>query len=127
MFSPVEQHFFIASRREAPTTSLSYLVSESVPRLGLMLSMCFLEWVQQHPEGCVSLPIGKSASDFINNTHKLLDQWDSPEIRDQRLRYGLLGEKPSLRGLCLVQMGEYYPISPLQHNSLYNFVHKEYI
>src|SRR5690606_2531030 len=42
-------------------------------------------------------------------------------------KYGITGSKPSFKDLQLVQMGDFYPISSKQHNSLYNFVVKNYI
>lgn len=127
MASLVEQRFFELSNRKVGTTHIPYLVSENVPKLGLMLSMRFLEWVQQNPQGCISLPAGKTPKDFIRFTRMLLDDWDSHEVAELRSRYGLMGEKPDLHGLHFVQMDEFYPISPRQHNSFAHFVEKEYI
>ena len=36
-------------------------------------------------------------------------------------------KKPSLRGLHFVQIDEFYPINPKQHNSFYNYVYNYYI
>ena len=91
-------------------TTIPYTVSVSVPHLGTLLAERFVEWVERHPEGCVSLPTGKASGDFIKNV-----------LRIKELK------KLDFSGLHFVQMDEFYPISPEQHNSIYHFVKKEYL
>jgi glucosamine-6-phosphate deaminase len=38
-----------------------------------------------------------------------------------------INKKPSFRGLHFVQIDEFYPIDPRQHNSFYDFVRTYYI
>ncbi len=127
-FSRVESSFFHESKFQNLTTRTPYISVDSFPKLGLLSAMSFLEWVAEHPEGVVSLPTGKTAQYFLQFTHGILDQWDEKRGIEVRERYGLDGiRKPSLSGLHLVQMGDFYPISSKQHNSLYNFMLKNYV
>ncbi len=127
-FSKVEQAFFNESALQKITTRMPYIAVDSFPKLGLLSALSFLEWVAGNPAGVVSLPTGKTAQYFIQFTHLLLDNWDNKKGIEIRDRYGLANvEKPSLKGLQLVQMGDFYPISSEQHNSLSNFILKNYI
>jgi len=94
----------------------------------LLSALSFLEWAIENPEGVVTLPIGKTALHFLNNTNLLLENWDNKRGRDLLERYHLGGHgKPDLRGLQLVQAGEFYPIESSQHNSLWNYVYNYYL
>jgi glucosamine-6-phosphate deaminase len=127
-FSKVEQAFFKESKLQKITARMPYIAVDSFPKLGLLSAMSFLEWVAGNPTGVVSLPTGKTAQYFIHFTHLLLDNWDNKKGNDIREKYGLAEvAKPSLKRLQLVQMGDFYPISSEQHNSLYNFILKNYI
>ncbi|HOE24763.1 MAG TPA: hypothetical protein PLT71_04570 [Bacteroidales bacterium] len=127
-FSRVEQTFFERSGRTKMTTRMPYIVVDNFPDLGLLTSLRFLEWVAQNPNGVISLPTGKTPEYFIKWTKYLLNNWESPEARKIREDNGLfLKEKPSLRGLYFVQIDEFYPIDPRQHNSFYDYVRKFYI
>jgi len=126
--SKVEQAFYEESGSPRGTTPVSYILVDNFPKLGLLSALSFLEWAGDQPDGVVSLPASKTASHFISQTHRLLDNWDLPEVKTVRERYGLGNrKKPDLRGLHFVQAGEFYPISSSQHNSLWNFTEKHYI
>lgn len=127
-FTPVERQFFNESNLQKISTRMPYIAVDSFPKLGLMSAMSFLEWAAENPEGVVSLPTGKTAQYFIRFVRLLLDQWDEKKGKELRRRYGMAEtEKVSLSGLQLVQMGDFYPISSSQHNSLYDFILKNYI
>ena len=126
-FTKVEQAFFKESSLQELTTRMPYIAVDSFPKLGLLSAMSFLEWVSENPHGLVSLPVGKTAQYFLQFTHLLLDNWDNQKGKDLREKYGLTIAKPSLGDLQFVQMGDFYPISSKQHNSLLNFVLKNYI
>ncbi|MCK3683495.1 glucosamine-6-phosphate isomerase [Maribellus sp. YY47] len=127
-FTKVEEAFLKETQLQAITTRVPYIASDSFPKLGLLSSLSFLEWVSENPQGVVSLPIAKTASFFQNYTHFLLDNWDNPKGVKIREEYGLAGvAKPDLSGLTFVQMGEFFPIDPKQHNSLYNYAVEHYI
>lgn len=127
-FSKAEQAMYAESGNYQISSVTPYLMVEHFPRLGLLSALSFLEWVSENPEGVVALPVGKTAMHFLNNTRLLLDNWDNAKGQEILVKYGLGGlKKPDLRGLHLVQTGEFYPISSSQHNSLWNFVYNYYI
>lgn len=128
IFSKVEQSFLMESNISEMTTMIPYIITDSVPRLGVMTALRFLEWVSENPEGVISLSSDKSLKNFIHYTHHFLDKWDDKETQAILEKYGLGGvNKPNLSGLQFVQMDEFYPISPKQHNSFFNYVNKNYI
>ena len=127
-FSKVEQSFFDRSGRIKISAKLPYLVVRNFPNLGLLTALRFLEWAADNPNGVISLPTGKTPEYFIKWTQFLLNNWDQPEAKKIREENGLfLDEKPSLRGLHFVQIDEFYPINPRQHNSFFDYVSKYYI
>ena len=127
-FSKVEQKFFSESKLQNITTRMPYIAVDSFPKLGLLSALSFLEWAAQNPKGVVSLPTGKTAQYFLHFVKLVLENWDSEKGMKFRNEYGLgETEKPLLSNLQLVQMGEFYPIRSSQHNSLCNFIQKNYI
>lgn len=126
--SKVEQSFFRSSGRGDYSTKIPYIVVQNFPDLGLLTSLRFIEWVAENPEGVVSLPTGKTPEYFIKWTNKLLQGWDLKENRSLMEHHGLsISKKPSLRGLHFVQIEDFYPINPNQHNSFYDYVSNFYI
>jgi glucosamine-6-phosphate deaminase len=126
--SKVEQSFFSSSGRGACSTKIPYIVIQNFPDLGLLTSLRFIEWVAENPEGVISLPTGKTPEYFIKWTNKLLNGWDIKENRILMEKNGLsINKKPSLTGLHFVQIDEFYPIDPRQHNSFYDYVKNYYI
>jgi glucosamine-6-phosphate deaminase len=127
-FSKTEQAFYAESGNYKISSATPYLLVDNFPKLGLLSALSFLEWALNNPEGVVTLPIGKTAMHFLNNTQLLLDNWDNKQGKVILDKYGLGGQKkPDLRGLQLVQAGEFYPISTMQHNSLWNYIYNYYI
>ena len=127
-FSKVEQAFANLSGISKTTTRLPYIVTSDFPKLGLMTSLRFLEWVAENPGGVISLPTGKTPEYFIKYTHFLLENWEKAQTQRMLETYGLQGlKKPVLSGLQFVQIDEFYPISPKQHNSFYNYVSEFYL
>jgi glucosamine-6-phosphate deaminase len=126
--SPVEKNFFERSGRNSFTTKLPYVIVQNFPELGLLASLRFLEWVSDNPEGVISLPTGKTPEYFIKWTQRLLSGWDEKENVEIRNRNGLkITRKPDLTRLHFVQMDDFYPIDPTQHNSFYHYVTNYYL
>ncbi len=126
--SGVERSFFERSGRNEWSTKVPYILVKNFPDLGLLTALRFIEWVTDNPEGVISLPTGKTPEYFIKWTKKLLDGWDQKEVLSFMEKNGLrLSAKPSLRGLHFVQIDEFYPINPKQHNSFYDYVMNYYI
>ena len=124
----VEQSFFERSGRTFFSARIPYIVVQNFPDLGLLTSLRFLEWVSENPEGVISLPTGKTPEYFIKWTKQILSGWDETEIQRLLDLNGLtISKKPSLRDLHFVQIDEFYPINPKQHNSFYDYVTKYYI
>ena len=118
-FTKVEKVFFESAKIKNISTEVPYITVESFPKLGLLSALSFLEWVSENPNGVVSLPTSKTAQYFINYTHFILDNWDNKQGRELLEKYHLKGlKKPDLSKLQFVQMGDFYPISSEQHNSL---------
>lgn len=124
----VEQAFFNKSGRQGYSTKIPYVVVRNFPDLGLLTSLRFIEWASENPEGVISLPTGKTPEYFIKWTQQLLSGWDRTENRRLMDENGLaINKKPDLGGLHFVQIDEFYPINPKQHNSFYDYVVKYYI
>jgi len=124
----VEKAFYKLSEQGEITTRIPYITVENFPKLGLLTSLRFLEWVSSNPEGVISLPTGKTPEFFIKWTQFLLDNWNNKKSEDVRKQYQLdLAKKPDLRGLQFVQIDEFYPISPSQKNSFFDYVSNYYI
>jgi len=110
------------------TTKTPYITVDNFPKLGLLTSFRFLEWVSENPKGVISLPTGKTPEYFIKFTKFLLDNWDNQVGINLRKENGLEHlKKPYFGDLQFVQIDEFYPINPEQHNSFYNYVLKYYI
>ncbi len=126
--SKVESVFYENSGSPEISTQIPYIVVDNFPRLGFLTALRFLEWVNENPEGVISLPTGKTPEYFIVWTKYLLENWESKKVKDIRAKYGLANiKKPVLSNLKFVQIDEFYPISSEQHNSFYNYVKKFYI
>ena len=124
----VEQAFLEETNLKTITTKVPYIATDSFPKLGLLSALSFLEWASNNPEGVASLPTGKTAQYFEHYTHFLLNNWDNPKGKELLDKYGLSDvKKPDLSQISFVQMGEFFPIDPEQHNSLYNYAQKHYI
>ena len=121
--TPVERTALAGSpfaARYVPEERISTLVVDNFPALGKLAALRFLEWVQEYPEGVVSLPTGKTPEHFIKWVQRLLEGWDSPEIRADLEAAGLdPARKADVAGLHFVQIDEFYPIDPDQANSFH--------
>ncbi len=126
--SGVEQSFYDRSGRKGCSTNIPYIIVQNFPDLGLLTSLRFIEWLSENPEGVISLPTGKTPEYFIKWTQRLLEGWNRTENRELMEKNGLvLSKKPSMKGLHFVQIDEFYPINPRQHNSFYDYVLNYYI
>ena len=127
-FSQVENCFFKRSNLADPTTPIPHIVVNNVPDLGLLTALRFLEWTADNPQGVISLPTGKTPEYFIKWTQHILANWNNAKTEKLRKENGLvISEKPDLSQLRFVQIDEFYPIDPQQHNSMINYVQKFYV
>jgi len=104
------------------------IVVDNFPVLGKLTALRFLEWVQENPNGVISLPTGKTPEFFIKELQRFLNNWKRADIQKELEQNGLaISHRPDLSGLHFVQIDEFYPISSKQHNSFYHYVNKYYI
>ena len=126
--SSVEKSFFKSSSYLNEYALIPFITVNNFPDLGLLTALRFLEWVSENPEGVISLPTGKTPEYFIKWVQRILLKWDNKEIQLIRNENGLnVQKKPNLKGLKFVQIDEFYPINPDQHNSFFNYVMNYYI
>jgi len=129
--SKVEAYFLARSGRKLryePAEKISIIEVPNFPSLGRLTALRFLEWLQDNPEGVVSLPTGKTPEYFIKWTKHYLGNWNSKAIQDELAEIGLDTTRvPVLAGLNFVQIDEFYPIDPAQKNSFHYYVNKHYI
>jgi len=111
-----------------PAEKTGVITVNNFPDLGKITALRFLEWVQQNPDGVISLPTGKTPEYFIKYVKKYLESWNDNETRTELEKYGVnTSVYPKMKSLRFVQIDEFYPISPEQHNSFYYYVNKYYI
>lgn len=111
-----------------PTEKIPVIIVDNFPALGKLTAMRFLEWVQQNPEGVISLPTGKTPEHFIKWVQYFLSHWDNAEAQQDLQQSGIdPSVKPRMDGLRFVQIDEFYPINPYQRNSFYYYINHYYI
>jgi glucosamine-6-phosphate deaminase len=129
--TPIEQHALATSPHDIlypPTEKIATLVVENFPSLGRLAALRFLEWVQGNPGGVISLPTGKTPEHFIRWVDHVLRTWDEPETRSLLEDAGMDPRvRPDMHSLHFVQIDEFYPIDPQQHNSFFYYTNKYYI
>ncbi len=135
--STIEQEYYERSGFREQSGRIPYIIVDNFPELGLLTARRFLEWVAENPEGVVSLPTGKTPEYFIKYTQELLAGKDFETVRlgdretgrrrDRETGRRRDRETVRLRGLRFVQIDDFYPINPRQHNSFYHYVNEYYI
>ncbi len=127
-FTEVEKLFVSKTVKTFAHTNVPYITVDNFPLLGFLASIRFIEWISANPGGVISLPTGKTPEYFIEWTNYLLENWNNKKGKLMRERYGFGSlRKPELKNLRFVQIDEFYPINPRQHNSFCNYVQKFYI
>ncbi len=112
----------------SPAEKLPVIIVDNFPALGKLTAMRFLEWVQGNPEGVISLPTGKTPEHFIKWVRYFYRNWDLPDAQQELENWGIdPSKKPTMDGLRFVQIDEFYPINPQQHNSFYHYINQFYI
>jgi len=130
VLSKVEQYYLEKSGRELcykPTEKIPIIQVNNFPELGKLTALRFVEWVQQNPNGVISLPTGKTPEHFIKWVANIIKNWESSEIQNELKKVDIDTKKrPSLDKLRFVQIDEFYPIDSFQHNSFYYYIQKYY-
>src|SRR5437867_11473951 len=65
----------------SPTETIRVIEAESFPLLGRLAALRFMEWVLKNPAGVIALPTGKTSEHFIMWVRRILDRWQTAEIR----------------------------------------------
>jgi glucosamine-6-phosphate deaminase len=111
-----------------PAEKINAIIVKNFPELGRLTALRFIEWVQENPQGVISLPTGKTPEHFIKCVRYYLDNWTESSIKKELLEFGInTDRKPEMRNLHFIQMDEFYPINANQQNSFCNYVKKYYI
>lgn len=112
----------------SPREKINTIVVANFPALGKLAAMRFIEWVQHNPGGVISLPTGKTPEHFIKWVTYLLANWMQREVQSELEKNGLdPARMPEMKSLHFVQIDEFYPINPAQHNSFFYYVNKFYL
>ena len=131
MQSKVEQYYLEKSGRELfykPTEKIPIIQVDNFPELGKLTALRFVEWVQQNPDGVISLPTGKTPEHFIKWVAHIIKNWETEEVQNKLKKVRIDNKKrPVLDKLRFVQIDEFYPIDSSQHNSFYYYIQKYYI
>jgi glucosamine-6-phosphate deaminase len=129
--SSVEANFLQQSQLNLPRTSgekIDVVTVENFPALGKLTAIRFIEWVIQNPEGVIALPTGKTPEHFIKWLYHYLKHWNDKDTAKDLEEYGISPQKkPDMNTLHFVQIDEFYPINPKQHNSFYYYINEFYI
>lgn len=128
--SDVEKYYLEKSKKKLiypPTEKIGIIQVDNFPELGKLTALRFIEWIQQNPEGVVSLPTGKTPEHFIKWVSHILKNWDKKEIKEELKKVNIdPSSKPKMDSLRFVQIDEFYPIDVAQHNSFYYYIQKFY-
>lgn len=128
--SSVEKYYLEKSNRKLiypPIEKIGIIQVDNFPELGKLTALRFIEWVQQNPDGVVSLPTGKTPEHFIKWVSYLLKNWDKKETKEEFKKVNIDPSlKPKMDMLRFVQIDEFYPIDAAQHNSFYYYIQKFY-
>lgn len=131
MHSIVEQKVLERSGMQLiypPLEKIGVIIVNSFPELGTLTALRFIEWVQGNPGGVICLPTGKTPEYFIKEVVRFLNTWDKKDTGAELESWGLNpAVKPDMGSLHFVQIDEFYPINPKQHNSFYYYVNRFYI
>ena len=111
-----------------PVEKIPVIIVDNFPMLGKLTDLRFLEWVQNNPEGVISLPTGKTPEYFIKQVKHFLENWNDSKVQNELEHRGINPAiKPKMNNLCFVQIDEFYPINPAQTNSFNHYVRNFYI
>lgn len=111
----------------SPTEKIGIIEVDNFPSLGKLAALRFVEWVQDHPGGVVSLPTGKTPEHFIKWVSHYLQNWKNPVIQKDLESNGIDPAKvPDIKSLTFVQIDEFYPMNPTQMNSFNHYIQKYY-
>lgn len=92
MISAVESVFLQRSKlreRFTPTEKVTTIEVENVYELGRLVTLRFLEWVLDHPNGVVALPTGRTPEYFIKTLELLKNSWTDEHTKAELIKDGI--------------------------------------
>jgi glucosamine-6-phosphate deaminase len=112
----------------SPSEKISVIEAESFPLLGRITALRFIEWVLKNPGGVIALPTGKTPEHFILWVKRILERWQTAEIRKLLAEHGITASsRPDMKSLTFVQVDEFYPMDARHENSFNYYVREYYI
>eukprot|EP00486_Rosalina_sp_Unknown_P011604 CAMPEP_0201593132 /NCGR_PEP_ID=MMETSP0190_2-20130828/190838_1 /ASSEMBLY_ACC=CAM_ASM_000263 /TAXON_ID=37353 /ORGANISM="Rosalina sp." /LENGTH=1028 /DNA_ID=CAMNT_0048052225 /DNA_START=108 /DNA_END=3194 /DNA_ORIENTATION=- len=134
--SSVEKEFLRRSKRRDlyPNERVGVIEVENVAELGQLTALNFIEWIIENPTGVIGLPTGKTPELFIKWLRYYRENWNKDEVQKELLTFGIglenkddLKAFPTTSELRFIQLDEFFPISPAQHNSFLGYIRKYYL
>ena len=133
--SSVEKEFLRRSKRRDlyPNERVGVIEVENVAELGQLTALNFIEWIIENPRGVIGLPTGKTPELFIKWLRYYRQNWHQPEVQQELQSFGIGGDDgalatfPETKQLRFIQLDEFFPISPKQHNSFLGYIRKYYL
>jgi len=134
MLSSVEKEFLRRSKRRDlyPNERVGVIEVENVADLGQLTALNFIEWIIENPKGVIGLPTGKTPELFIKWLRYYRQNWHQKEVQQELQSFGIgrdsaLSSFPETKQLRFIQLDEFFPISPTQHNSFLGYIRKYYL
>lgn len=107
--------------------SIQVVMVDNYISLGKLTALRFIEWINENPEGVVSLPTGKTPEYFIKWFIYFKNNFNKKATGEILAKTGLnIKEFPSCKGLHFVQIDEFFPMNPLHERSFNYYIKKYY-
>lgn len=129
-WNPAEKAFLQKSGREPIYEGEYFPIIETanVCELGKLTAISFIDWINENPNGVISLPTGKTPELFIEYLKYYKDHWNEPRVQKDLAFYGIkIKNFPETKGLKFVQLDEFYPIEAEQRNSFISYIKTNYL
>lgn len=103
-------------------------VLDSPESVGRLVALDFIKWVEENPNGVVSLPTGKSAEYFVRYLFYFKKNWHKDSVRVDVEKHGISSKDfPETHNLKIVQSYEPYPVSSSHKRSVSRFIDDYYL
>ena len=132
----VEKEYLRRSKRRDlyPNERVGVIEVENVAELGQLTALNFIEWIISNPNGVIGLPTGKTPELFIKWLRYYRENWNKDDVQKELETFGIglenknaLKQFPKTSELHFIQLDEFFPISPKQHNSFLGYIRKYYL
>lgn len=131
MWSSVEKFFLEKSELPFlfPHETIKTIQTSNVYELGKLISLRFLEWVIDNPNGVVALPTGRTPEFFIKTLENYKQHWTDAEVQHEVELFGLTNVDvfPDTSGLHFVMLDEFFPMFASHRNSFCRYIRTYYI